>query len=107
MQRARKLLFLLAVIGLGIGLPVTLSRARVSPLWTIALPIGVVSLELFMISRVMEKETARFDAEQRLKPGPPGRRGSPDSPAVNGPANHNQDRSSPARELTKAHAHSG
>jgi hypothetical protein len=36
-------------------------------LWGVFLPVGAIFLGLFMIFNLLEKETALFDAEQRLR----------------------------------------
>lgn len=67
MKAGQKLLLILAVAGSTIGITVSLSRVRLDPAWTVALPGGVVCLGLFLISRLLQNEVARFDDEQRSK----------------------------------------
>jgi hypothetical protein len=67
MKHLQKWLLALAVAGLVIGIPVTFTHARLGPLWTLALPLGMVFLGLYLISLLLRSEVNRFDAEQRLK----------------------------------------
>ena len=57
-----------------IGIPVTRSHAGLAPAWTLALPVGVVSLGLFLLSLLCQKEIAKAVSllEQSL-PMPEGR----------------------------------
>jgi hypothetical protein len=67
MTNPQRLLLILAVTGLAIGIPVTLSRAEHGPAWTFALPAGAVFLGLFLVSLLWQKEIAKFDKDERLK----------------------------------------
>jgi len=67
MGTMQKTLLALAVAGLLIGIPVTAIRATPPPALTLALPLGMTFLGLFLLSRLWQKEIARFDAEERLR----------------------------------------
>ena len=67
MKAVQKLLLIMAVAGLTIGIPVTVSRARLDAALTIPLPVGVVCLGLFLISLPLREEVERFDEEQHSK----------------------------------------
>jgi hypothetical protein len=65
MNILQKALLTLAIIGLVIGIPVTFRHAEPAPGWTLALPVGVVSFGLFLISLLWQKEIAKFDDDER------------------------------------------
>jgi hypothetical protein len=65
MKPIQKSLLAVAVAGIAAGIPVTIIRHPLNPAWTLALPIGVVSLGMLLISWLMRKEVARFDEEHR------------------------------------------
>jgi uncharacterized membrane protein len=67
MKTMLKVLLAVGVAGLVIGIPVTFSHAQMSPLWTLALPVGVTFLGLFLITYLWRNELAKFDAEERAK----------------------------------------
>ena len=67
MKAMLKALLGFAVAGLVVGIVVMSSRARLDPLWTLALPVGVSFVGLFLISFLWRDELARFDAEERAK----------------------------------------
>ena len=70
MKAMLKVLLVIAVAGLVIGIMVTSSRARLDPIWTLALPVGVSFVGLFLISFIWRDELARFDAEEHAKHDP-------------------------------------
>jgi len=47
---------MLAVVGLGIGIPVSVSHAQLDPAWTVALPGGAISLGLFLITLLLKSQ---------------------------------------------------
>lgn len=59
MKPAQKLLGILAVIGLAVAVQVTVSHAQFAPTRAIALPLGVLSLGLVLISLLVQKEQLR------------------------------------------------
>jgi hypothetical protein len=65
MNVLQKALLALAVAGLVIGIPVTASRARLDPRWTLALPVGVTCLGLFLIERLWHDALTRSDSGER------------------------------------------
>jgi len=67
MKASRRWLLVLAVGGPAVGIPVTFNHAKVAPLWTLALPLGVVFVGLYLVAFSLQKEVAQFDAEQRSK----------------------------------------
>jgi hypothetical protein len=67
MKTSQKALLTLAVTGLIVGIIVALRHAEPAPAWTLALPVGVVCLGLFLLSLVWQKEMAKFEEEERLK----------------------------------------
>jgi hypothetical protein len=66
-QYFQKLLLILAVVSFVIGIPVTLLRVQISPAWTVALPVGVVCLGLFLLSYIWHDEMLKFDDDARLR----------------------------------------
>jgi hypothetical protein len=68
MKTQQRLLLALALVCLVVGIPVTFARVGVSPLWTLALPLGAVFLGLYLITLL----AALFDAEQDPKTEPGG-----------------------------------
>jgi len=67
MTSMTKTLLTVAVTGLALGSFIDLSHFPLNPMWTVALPAGAISLGLFSISLIMEKEVARFDEEEAEK----------------------------------------
>ena len=67
MTSFQKLLLMLAVIGLGIGIPVSVSHTQLDPVWTFALPGGTISLGLFLITSMLKREVAAFKVEESSK----------------------------------------
>ena len=64
---AQKWLLALAVTCLAVGVFVSLSQRDLAPAWTLALPAGVILTGLFLIRLLLQKEVAKFDADERLK----------------------------------------
>jgi hypothetical protein len=67
MSVVQKLLLSVAIISLPVAGYVSFGGARLDPIWTIALPLGVVSLGIFYLTVLLHNEAARFDEEERLK----------------------------------------
>jgi hypothetical protein len=76
-----KLFLAIAAVALPVGMYVSWSGAQLPPFWTAALPLGVISLGMFYITFVLQKEAARFDEEAREKNGLVGGNPVPASPA--------------------------
>ena len=86
MKTLPKILVLLAVPLLIVGMIVSTAPRHFAPDWTLALPVGVVTLGMALICRIMQGEFARFDEEQRLKLERPASPRSSVSPAAKRPA---------------------
>jgi hypothetical protein len=67
MRTLPKFFLTISISALVLGFIVTFSGAAFAPAWTMALPVGAVSLGLFLIAFMLQNETARFDEEERLK----------------------------------------
>ena len=67
MNKLTKLCLAVAVIGLVSGMLISTGVIKVGDAvgWYLALPTGAIFLGLFLICLMLEKETARFDAEHR------------------------------------------
>jgi TRAP-type C4-dicarboxylate transport system permease small subunit len=67
MTKTTKTLLILAAVNLvaGLAFATDLLDVHDSAVFYVALPLGAIFLGLFLISRMLEKETARYDAEQR------------------------------------------
>jgi hypothetical protein len=59
MTTTTKTLLAVSIAGFAVG-------AFTNVLWGIGTPIGAVCFGLFVISKLLEKEVAKFDEEQRL-----------------------------------------
>ena len=76
MKLVAKYLGVMGLAALALGLFVSLSGIPFAPIWTLALPVGVISLGFSAIVFVLESELARPEEEERdktepVKPGPP------------------------------------
>ena len=60
MKKTTKVLLLISMTGFVVG-------ATTNVLWGIGLPIGAIFFGFFLISKVLEKEVAAFDQEQRMR----------------------------------------
>jgi hypothetical protein len=67
MTNATKIFLALSVIGFAVGGIVDFGNFAVNPAWTVAMPVGVIFLGLFLIWFVLEKEMAAFDTEETKK----------------------------------------
>jgi hypothetical protein len=67
MTNTTKTFLVISAIGFVAGGIVDFCGVAVNPVWTVALPTGAIFLGLFMISLVLEKEVAAFDAEEARK----------------------------------------
>jgi hypothetical protein len=67
MTTATKSFLTVSVIGLTAGAIVDFCLTTVNAMWTVALPVGAIFLGLFLISLILEKEVAAFDAEETQK----------------------------------------
>ena len=67
MTKTTKTLLILAAVNLVAGLAFATNLVNVhnATVFYVALPLGAIFLGLFLISRLLEKETALYDAEQR------------------------------------------
>ena len=68
MGKTTKILLALSLAGFGAGLVFVtdLIKAQESSWLYVALPTGAICFGLFLISKLLEKETALFDQEQRM-----------------------------------------
>jgi hypothetical protein len=68
MSKTTKTLLVLAVIGLMSGFVFVTGIVNVggAVAWYMTLPMGAIFLGLFLISKLLEKEVALYDAEQTL-----------------------------------------
>ena len=64
MTTATRTFAAISLTGFAVGAVVDFGGFTVNPMWTIALPIGAIFLGVALISLVLEKEIARYDAEQ-------------------------------------------
>ncbi len=64
MTKLPKFFLTVSLAGFAAGSIVDFGGFSVHPAWTIVLPLGAVFFSLFLISLMMEKEMAKFDAEQ-------------------------------------------
>jgi len=60
MKITTKVLLLISLTAWAIGLTTNV-------LWGISMPVGAICFGLFLIFKVLEKEVANFDEEQRLR----------------------------------------
>jgi hypothetical protein len=67
MKTLSKTLLVVSATGIAAGSIIDFGGFSVNPSVTVALPLGAVFLGLFMISFMMEKEMAGFDAEEAGK----------------------------------------
>jgi len=63
MKKLPKALLAVSVVSFVVGFFVTLTPVALPPAWMVAMPVGAISLGLFLIAFVLENETAKFDAE--------------------------------------------
>jgi len=76
MTTLSKTLLTISAAGFAAGGAIDFGGFNLNPSWTVVLPAGAVFFGLFMISAMMEKEMAAFDAEEarrleRAKPRAP------------------------------------
>jgi hypothetical protein len=64
MTTSSKTLLAVSVIGLAAGSVVDFGGFNLNPVWTVALPVGAICYGLFLISFMLEKEVAKFDADE-------------------------------------------
>jgi hypothetical protein len=67
MKLMQKWLLGLALTGLLVGVFLMLDRASFPNVLTIVLPLGATFGGLFLITFIFQNETAKFDAEERLR----------------------------------------
>ncbi|HXR48147.1 MAG TPA: hypothetical protein VN784_11980 [Candidatus Limnocylindrales bacterium] len=65
MTTLTKTLLAVSVTGFVAGTAIDFGRFNLNPSWTVVLPLGAVSLGLFLISFMLEKETAIFNEEKQ------------------------------------------
>jgi hypothetical protein len=63
MTTLSKSLLAVCVTGTAAGIIIDSTGFNLNPAWTVALPFGAVFYGLFLISFMLEKEAAKFDAE--------------------------------------------
>ena len=71
MSTIQKLILILASALLAIGLATTIGHAKPAAVWSPFLPVGVVSVGLFLISVIVGKEAAKSDEAEPPNPGSP------------------------------------
>jgi hypothetical protein len=59
-----KIFLALAVAGIGIGLWVSGTGTQLHPIWTLALPLGVISLGMCFLTCFMQGPVAGYDEDQ-------------------------------------------
>ena len=64
MTTLSKTLLAVSVTGLVAGSIINFGGFNLNPSWTVALPFGAISYGLFLISFMLEKEVAKFDADE-------------------------------------------
>jgi hypothetical protein len=67
MTMLSKTLLAVSATGFTAGSIIDFGGFSLNPSWTVALPLGAVCFGLFLISLMLEKEMAGFDAEQARK----------------------------------------
>lgn len=67
MTTATKTFLGISIIGFAVGSVVDFVLPKVNPMWTATLPVGAIFLGLFLISLILEKEVALYDAEQATR----------------------------------------
>jgi hypothetical protein len=67
MTTLSKTLLAVCVTGFAAGGVIDFGGFNLNPAWTLALPLGAVSFGLFLISLMLEKEVAKFDAQESEK----------------------------------------
>lgn len=63
MKPLTKIFLVVAVVAFAVGIYELATPGG----WALGLPVGAVFLGLFLIRKALEKETAKFDEEQRLR----------------------------------------
>jgi hypothetical protein len=64
MTNPSKTLLAITVTGLVGGSIIDFGRFNLNPAWTVVLPVGAIAYGLFLISFMLEKELAKFDADE-------------------------------------------
>jgi hypothetical protein len=67
MTRIPKVLLAVSLVAFAGGIVVSFGNAEVPLSWTVAMPVGAVSLGLFLVAFALQKEVARFDEEERAR----------------------------------------
>ena len=67
MIKLTKILVSVSAAGFIAGSIIDFGGLNLNPAWTVALPLGAVFSGLSLISFMLEKEMAKFDAEEALK----------------------------------------
>ena len=67
MTALSKTLVSLSAAGFAVGGIINLGGFSINPSWAVALPLGAVFFGLALVSFMMEKEMAKFDAEEASK----------------------------------------
>ena len=63
MTKLSKTLLAVTVTGVVSGIILDLGRFKLNSAWTMVLPLGAIAYGLFLISFMLEKEMAKFDAD--------------------------------------------
>ena len=73
MTRFPKICLAVSAVTLAVGCLMWAGWLHVAPALTLAMPVGAMAFGMFMVTLVMEKMTAEFDAEaveKKMKPVP-------------------------------------
>ncbi len=62
-----KTLLAVSVTGFAVGGVLDFGGFRINPAWTVVLPVGAIAYGMFLISFMLEKEVAKFDADRELQ----------------------------------------
>jgi hypothetical protein len=64
MTTLSKTLLAVTITGLVAGSIIDFGGFNLNPAWTVALPFGAIAYGMFLISFMLEKEVAKFDADE-------------------------------------------
>jgi len=67
MTTATKTFLAVSLTGFALGAVIDFGGFPVNPMLTVALPVGAIFLGVFLVSLIVEKEVALYDAEQAKK----------------------------------------
>lgn len=67
MTKIPKTFFAISLMAFSIGLVVTFGNFELPSGWGVALPLGAVSFEMFLITFILQNESAKFGEEERVR----------------------------------------